>query len=179
MSQFLLQRPEFHASSAPALQSQSGVLPCGWFEGELSLPETPGKLWVFTACQDASKHMLFTLSVLRRGLTPTTTKLKCQTARAAWFSLSPNQEYQVLYENLVLEKIDGSIQMTIKHSTDQIPPWSPPIARSHSRATTSAALPLDEPPAERLGSCGLRTGPVSEVWLPPEKQRCSQTDLPM
>src|SRR5579884_929708 len=58
------------------------------------------------------------------------------------------------------------------------PPWSPPIAISHSPATTSAALPLDEPPADRLGSCGLSTGPVSEVWLPPEKQRCSHTAFP-
>src|SRR5437763_15977313 len=59
------------------------------------------------------------------------------------------------------------------------PPWSPPIAMSHSPATTSAALPLEEPPAERVGSCGLETGPVSDVWLPPEKQRCAQTALPI
>src|SRR6058998_858060 len=52
------------------------------------------------------------------------------------------------------------------------------MAMSHSPATTSAALPLEEPPADRFGSCGLSTGPVSEVWLPPEKQRFSQTDLP-
>src|SRR5262249_5638629 len=58
------------------------------------------------------------------------------------------------------------------------PPWSPPMAMSHSPATTSAALPLEEPPADRFGSCGLSTGPVSEVWLPPEKQRCSHTALP-
>src|SRR5207244_8271937 len=58
------------------------------------------------------------------------------------------------------------------------PPWSPPIAISHSPAATRAALPLEEPPAERFGSCGFSTGPVSEVWLPPEKQRCSQTALP-
>src|SRR5215472_2348679 len=58
------------------------------------------------------------------------------------------------------------------------PPWSPPIAMSHSCATTSAALPLEEPPADRVGSCGLRTGPVSEVWLPPEKHRLSQTAFP-
>src|SRR5918911_3975196 len=49
---------------------------------------------------------------------------------------------------------------------------------SHSPATTKAALPLDEPPAERLGSWGFSTGPVSEVWLPPEKHRSSQTALP-
>src|SRR6266516_5635958 len=58
------------------------------------------------------------------------------------------------------------------------PPWSQPMAISHSPATTSAALPLDEPPAERVGSCGLSTGPVSDVWLPPEKQRCSHTAFP-
>src|SRR5207247_11252969 len=49
---------------------------------------------------------------------------------------------------------------------------------SHSPTATSAALPLEEPPAERFGSCGFSTGPVSEVWLPPEKQRCSHTALP-
>src|SRR6266700_832560 len=52
------------------------------------------------------------------------------------------------------------------------------MARSHSPLTTRAVLPLEEPPADRFGSCGLRTGPVSEVWLPPEKQRCSQTAFP-
>ena len=31
----------------------------------------------------------------------------------------------------------------------------------------------------RLGSQGLRTGPVCDVWLAPEKQRSSQTDLPV
>src|SRR2546425_842507 len=49
---------------------------------------------------------------------------------------------------------------------------------SHSPEATSAVLPLEEPPAERFGSCGFSTGPVSEVWLPPEKQRCSHTALP-
>src|SRR5919107_1522165 len=52
------------------------------------------------------------------------------------------------------------------------------MAMSTSPAATSAALPLDEPPAERVWSWGLSTGPVSEVWLPPEKHRCSQTALP-
>ncbi len=58
------------------------------------------------------------------------------------------------------------------------PPWSPPVETSTIPATTSAALPLDEPPAERVSSHGLRTGPVREVCEPPEKQRSSQTDLP-
>src|SRR5919205_3281684 len=58
------------------------------------------------------------------------------------------------------------------------PPWSPPSARSTSPEATSAALPLELPPVVRVGSHGLRTGPVAEVWLPPEKQRSSQTDLP-
>src|SRR5437899_12371953 len=49
---------------------------------------------------------------------------------------------------------------------------------SQSPAATSAALPLEEPPAERFGSCGFSTGPVSEVWLPPEKQGGSHTALP-
>src|SRR5215470_19662534 len=59
------------------------------------------------------------------------------------------------------------------------PPYSPPSAISTSRAATKAPLPLDEPPVVRRGSCGLRTGPVSEVWLPPEAQRLSQTALPL
>src|SRR5207237_260886 len=50
------------------------------------------------------------------------------------------------------------------------------MAMSHSPATTSAALPLEEPPADRFGSCGLSSAPVTEVWLPPEEQRCSHTD---
>src|SRR5256885_11564450 len=58
------------------------------------------------------------------------------------------------------------------------PPWSPPMARSTSPAATRAALPLDEPPVVRVGSYGLRTGPVSLVWLPPEKHRLSPTALP-
>src|SRR4029450_5093757 len=58
------------------------------------------------------------------------------------------------------------------------PPWSPPMARSTCPAATSAADPDDDPPVLRLGSYGLRTGPLSAVWLPPEKQRLSQTDLP-
>src|SRR3954453_22894927 len=57
--------------------------------------------------------------------------------------------------------------------------WSPPRARAASPAATSAALPLELPPVVRDGSHGLRTGPVHEVWLPPEKQRHSQTALPV
>src|SRR3569833_275244 len=59
------------------------------------------------------------------------------------------------------------------------PPWAPPRARSTSPAATSAALPRELPPVVRDGSHGLRTGPVDEVWLPPEKQRSSQTALPV
>ena len=59
------------------------------------------------------------------------------------------------------------------------PPWSPPSATSTAPAATSAALPLDEPPAERVRSHGLRTGPVREVWLPPEKHRSSHTAFPV
>src|SRR6185437_12116134 len=59
------------------------------------------------------------------------------------------------------------------------PPWSPPRARSASPAATSAALPLEDPPVVRLVSHGLRTGPVTEVWLAPGKQRSSQTALPV
>src|SRR3954449_2090036 len=59
------------------------------------------------------------------------------------------------------------------------PPWSPPSARSASPEATRAALPLELPPVVRDGSHGLRTGPEHEVWLPPEKQRSSQTALPV
>ena len=58
------------------------------------------------------------------------------------------------------------------------PPWSPPMAMSTSPVATSAALPPEDPPDDRDGSHGLRTGPVAGVWLPPEKQRSSQTALP-
>ena len=58
------------------------------------------------------------------------------------------------------------------------PPWSPPVATSTRPPATSAALPDEEPPAERVSSHGLRTGPVREVCDPPEKQRSSQTAMP-
>jgi hypothetical protein len=58
------------------------------------------------------------------------------------------------------------------------PPWSPPIASGTSPAATTAPLPDDEPPAEKPIRRGLWTGPVEEVWLPPEKQKYSQTVLP-
>ena len=58
------------------------------------------------------------------------------------------------------------------------PPWSPPVDMSTAPAATSAALPLDDPPADRVRSHGLRTGPVRDVWLPPEKHRSSHTALP-
>src|SRR5215471_8306478 len=58
------------------------------------------------------------------------------------------------------------------------PPWSPPSARSTSPAATRAALPLEDPPVVRAGSQGLHTGPVTEVWLAPEKHRSSHTALP-
>src|SRR4029077_11805442 len=73
------------------------------------------------------------------------------------------------------------------------PPWSPPIARSASPhpprspptprpsppEATRAALPADEPPVVRSVSHGFLTGPVTDVWLPPEKHRSSHTDLPV
>src|SRR5579884_4051638 len=58
------------------------------------------------------------------------------------------------------------------------PPWSPPTATSTSPLATSAALPLDDPPASRAGSHGLRTGPQAEVKLDPEQHKSSQTLLP-
>ena len=44
------------------------------------------------------------------------------------------------------------------------PPWSPPIAMSHSPAATSAALPDDEPPADQPYLRGLCTGSGWLVW---------------
>src|SRR5205823_9165935 len=58
------------------------------------------------------------------------------------------------------------------------PPWSPPVAMSTTPAASSAPLPLEEPPADRVVSHGLRTGPVRDVCDPPEKHRSSQTALP-
>ena len=49
------------------------------------------------------------------------------------------------------------------------PPWSPPSAIVTSPAATSAALPPDAPPVECFGLCGLRMGPVAQVWLPAEE----------
>src|SRR3954451_5140812 len=59
------------------------------------------------------------------------------------------------------------------------PPWSPPIAMSTSPVATTTPLPDDEPPAEKPILCGLCTGPVALVWLPPEKQKYSQCVFPM
>src|SRR5438552_1388910 len=58
------------------------------------------------------------------------------------------------------------------------PPWSPPIAMSTSPAATSAALPDDEPPADQPYLRGLCTGSGWLVWLPPDRQKHSQTALP-
>jgi hypothetical protein len=58
------------------------------------------------------------------------------------------------------------------------PALSLPIASSTASVATSAALPPDDPPADRDGSCGLRTGPLTAVWLPLEKQSASHSALP-
>src|SRR5688572_1980257 len=50
---------------------------------------------------------------------------------------------------------------------------------STSPDATRAALPDDDPPDERDGSQGLRTGPGREVKLDPEKQRSSHTAFPV
>ena len=59
------------------------------------------------------------------------------------------------------------------------PAWSQPKAMSASPLATSAALPDEEPPAEKSGMWGLRTTPVLAVTLAPETQRNSQTALPV
>ena len=51
------------------------------------------------------------------------------------------------------------------------PPWSPPIAISTSPAARSAALPLEEPPAENPGLRGFCVGPVSELASVPDLER--------
>ena len=43
---------------------------------------------------------------------------------------------------------------------------------------TSTALPELDPPALRVGSEGLSTGPLAVVKLEPEKQRFSQVAFP-
>ena len=43
---------------------------------------------------------------------------------------------------------------------------------------TRAAEPELDPPAMRVGSWGLRTGPVDDRKLAPLKQKNSHTDLP-
>src|ERR1700733_9152675 len=58
------------------------------------------------------------------------------------------------------------------------PPGPPRGAMPPPPAASGAALPLDDPPADRVVSQGLRTGPVREVCDPPEKHRSSQTALP-
>ncbi len=58
------------------------------------------------------------------------------------------------------------------------PPWSPEPARSTSPVATRTLLPLDEPPAVRVGSHGLRTGPVLLVCEPADRHRPSHTALP-
>src|SRR5262249_36410558 len=55
------------------------------------------------------------------------------------------------------------------------PPWSPPSARSTWPAATSAALPLDEPPAGLERAPGLWTRPGRGGGLPPGKHRSSPT----
>src|SRR5258708_15642597 len=58
------------------------------------------------------------------------------------------------------------------------PPWSPPMHISTSPSATTTALPEDDPPAENPILCGLCTGPVELVWLPPDMQNDSQCTLP-
>src|SRR5438045_6197435 len=42
------------------------------------------------------------------------------------------------------------------------PPVSDPRARGLKPAATAAALPPDDPPGTRVGSCGVRVGPNAE-----------------
>ena len=53
------------------------------------------------------------------------------------------------------------------------PPWSQPTARSMPSYQRAAAAPLEEPPAERSGSNGLRVGPYQLDSPPPEKAKSS------
>src|ERR1700691_535488 len=49
---------------------------------------------------------------------------------------------------------------------------------STSPSATTTALPEEDPPAEYPILCGLCTGPVELVWLPPDMQNDSQWTLP-
>src|SRR5687768_11413430 len=58
------------------------------------------------------------------------------------------------------------------------PPWSPPKDMSASPAATRTAEPEEEPPAEKSGLCGLRTGKGQLVLLLPDEHKYSHTALP-
>ena len=50
---------------------------------------------------------------------------------------------------------------------------------TESPSATTTPLPEDDPPAEYPILCGLCTGPLAPVWLPPEMQKFSQWVLPL
>src|SRR5246127_5433392 len=90
-------------------------------------------------------------------------------------------EYEIGIPPVIGTSPQVGLSPNTPHQADGVridPPWSPPSAMVTSPAATSAALPPEEPPVECLGLCGLRIGPVAQVWLPAEKQRSSQAALP-
>src|SRR4051794_25897794 len=58
------------------------------------------------------------------------------------------------------------------------PPASEPGGRGLNPAATAAALPPDEPPGTRAGSCGLRVGPKAEFSVDDPIANSSRFVLP-
>ena len=59
-----------------------------------------------------------------------------------------------------------------------LPPWSTPSDMSTSPERTAAPEPPDEPPAERVGSTGLRAGPNALVSPSPDEPKSSMFSFP-
>src|SRR4051794_41481198 len=58
------------------------------------------------------------------------------------------------------------------------PPVSEPRASGANPAATAAALPPEEPPGTRVGSCGLRVGPNAEFSVDEPIANSSRFVLP-
>ena len=59
------------------------------------------------------------------------------------------------------------------------PPVSDPRASGLKPAATAAALPPDDPPGTRVGSCGLRVGPNAEFSVDEPVANSSRFVLPI
>jgi hypothetical protein len=58
------------------------------------------------------------------------------------------------------------------------PPVSDPNVSGANPAATAAALPPDDPPGTRVGSCGLRVGPNAEFSVDEPMANSSRLVLP-